>query len=264
MIEKLKEKKYRILSVSWDTNNSGVPIPIHYYFTTDEVEFTPTAIKERDLNIDIYIKNIEYLLSQTKNCRIVIFCPGGDPYKMFLLKIPVICKKYELQFFDFSNLLTVSKFENNPNSVLMISHSQSESININAEMCICIRPDWVNLERIGQMIGRTLRTTNKNKNVYVYHIMPKGYPKFKVIYSNMYSSIDLRSSVNDINSGELINAFKILNLLDPGLTKVTPYDIVAICNQHHNEFHNILLWWKEQKSSISDEIKERLFSIDSI
>ncbi|HOY14937.1 MAG TPA: hypothetical protein PLY70_17440, partial [Saprospiraceae bacterium] len=148
-----------------------------------------------------------------------------------------ICEKLNRDYYEFKQesklkFDQIKKFEESSNSILIIAHSQSEAININADGAIVIRGDWVNQERINQMIGRVRRTTNKNNSIPIYQIVPKGYPNLKTIYTNSCNKTNVHNNNSSIPPDFLFQAFRFLNYLDPGMKNLKPMDIVILCTQN--------------------------------
>jgi len=246
-------KNNKRIEIVWDHTSGVVPIPIHNYYIVDKIEKRPVPIKSRVINTSIYVEAVENLIKQARNVRTVIFLPGGMYYDDLAHKITNICTMYGNTVHHYSSTATLARFEKYLNSVLLITHAASESININAELCITIRIDWINNDRIIQTIGRCLRTTNPNKNVHVFHILPDCYPKYKVMYSNACGLVG-GLPCEELEPIGLINAFKMLNIVT---NDYTPADIVAVCDQE-NKFK--IEWWKKQQSNVPDNLKLKMIS----
>jgi hypothetical protein len=244
--------KNKRITIVWDQTSGVIPNAVHNYYAVDKREMRPVGMKERTLDAFVYIQAVDILMKQIKNARTVIFLPGGVFYNPLVSEITNICKLYGHKVYEYNNTGTIRSFEKYLDSVLLITHAASESINIDCEICITIRIDWVNTDRIIQTIGRCLRTTNPNKELHVYHILPDGYPKYKAMYASSCGKLGV-SPITELEPGGLINAFKMIHLLNTTLDA----DIVAICDYNNNI---TLDWWKKQKSSVPDKTKETLLS----
>jgi len=247
------------LEIIWASRDEEVPIPIHQYLLTEEIEMGKTRIDEKEIDYKKYIVKIEYLLSNFKNIKVVIFYPNYHFDKMIIQEIKSLAEKYLYTFYVYQKINDIEKFEKEKKSILMLSHTYSESINISAEACISIRIDWMNPDRINQIIGRVLRPSNRNRYVYIYHILPNGFPKYKVMYSTSFYKCDIKLSSKEVNVGQLLESFKILKMFDSTLKQITESDIVAVCNQDYNPM--LLDWWLKQKSIIPDDMKKRIYTV---
>ena len=259
----LTQMKYKSITVGW-TQANNIPSINFFYVDTPEYTYGKVLLKGRYIDQDIYIGKIDYLLSQMKSCRVVIFYPPGDAYENIYSPLNQVCTKYNFSLVVYNTLQSVIKFESCMNQVLLISHTESESININAEACICIRPDYLNLDRINQMVGRVLRSTNPNKIVYVYNITPKGYPKYKTIYANSHYLCNVTLNDKDIEPDHLLTGFRTLYSYDKTLSKITGYDIIAICNSSHSKNSQILSFWLNKPSFFTEEMKKLIFDFYDI
>lgn len=190
-----------------------------------------------ELNMKTYCMEIYKILKTLKDKNIAIFIPGGRPLENSRRYFAKICEKLDRDYYEFKQeskrkFEEIKKFEESSSSVLIIAHSQSEAININADGAIVIRGDWVNQERINQMIGRVRRTTNKNNCIPIYQIVPKGYPNLKTIYTNACNKLGVHNNNSSIPPDFLFQSFRYLNFLDPGMKKIKPMDIVVLCTQN--------------------------------
>lgn len=233
----------------------------------DIFEYIPSQNEEKvDLDMKPYCIKIYNLCKNLGEGNDVIFCPGGSCYdkvKSYLYKVCSVLNKdyYEYDPKKKSKFDTLIDFEKSSNSILLIAHSQSESISINASRAFIIRGDWVNQERINQMIGRLTRTTNKNKNIKIFHVVPGGLPKLKLIYSDACNKVGIHNGVSSLNSPALYNAFKIINMVVK-VEDAKPIDIVVLCNQNCNKNKELYDLWLSNKFESSFTKEQKMKIID--
>lgn len=250
-----------------DKINSGrVPTAITYMYLVDGVgdeSYKPIDIKFRDIDIPVYAQAVaSSVLALKDSRRIVIFLPGGKIFKSIFPYIKAYMDQMNREVLVFTKSLNrIHQFESSSNpSVLLLSHELSESINIDAEAAICVRGDWVNTERFGQMISRILRITNPNKTVNIIQIAPSGFPQYKVNYAECCRLMGVHTSGEQISAGELIMAYRVIRAYGYDANTVTPADVVAICNQDHDPQNKkkLLTWWRTQKSVFTSAQQETI------
>jgi hypothetical protein len=238
----------KTITISWD-RASYVPKVKHTYCPIEGVT------SETPVTSPLYLEALEYLLIQRPEERKVIYIPAmkdpslGDA-------IIALCLRLNQSIFPYWSTATIKKFEKQKKSVLLITHQYSESININAEVCILFRPDLMNPVRIGQVMGRCCRTTNPNKEIEMYHLIYPGFPLCRVRYACACFDLEITAET-ELEKHGLLQAFRLLRLMDdsPTLDNTLPADVVAICNQTGPYG---LTWWRDQRSNLSDEEKKRI------
>lgn len=247
-------------------NEGRVPSTITYMYIVKgegEETYKPVPIKSRTLDIELYAHAAASSVASLSNAaRIVMFLPGGEIFRLLLPYINAYMATLNRTVFVFvRGLSIIHRFENCPNPcVLLLSHELSESININAEAAVCVRGDWVNVERFGQMLSRVLRITNPNKCVQIIQVVPEGYPQYKVNYADCCRQLGIHTSGEQIQDGELLMSYRIIRAYGKDINSVTAADIVAICDQNHSPENKtrLLEWWRTQQSSFTPEQQNTL------
>ena len=250
--------KFRLISVPDSCVIEKVPTPIFRIVPTPGNEVTLSAMGERGAD-PVYIDYTLALLAQLPK-RVVIFCPGNlmDDLLQRLTQHLGIYRPI-LKFSKSTKVLV--KAAQIPNSVIVISHAVSEGINVVCDDVIVIRGDWLNKERINQLLGRCLRTINPNKFVTFHQLVPHGIPRLLTLYTNACLTYRLHLKQETANVDLLTSGFRLMMLLDPNLEKTTPADIIAIVNMAKLPPKEMLDWWKDKKSGYNPELQAKIIKL---
>lgn len=193
----------------------------------------------------------------------VLFVPGGNTLQGLIANIQKLCEEKNRELFTFTrSLKVIQKFEKaRGDRLLLMHHEQSECININADSCIVLHPEYVNLGRIKQIVHRVLRTTNRNDIVDVHYICA-GYASYmKAVYSESLRVLNYDSDTL-VTPESMLKALSITRSLGyRSPTLLAPADIVVICNEDFsvNKRKDLYeLWCNSEGLLTQEEIRDLL------
>ena len=237
-----------------------LPTPVFHMMLTDKMQLHFNKPNDRDFEVLDYVRYVQAILNKNLG-RVVVFCPGPTAKFKEMFAHLTAANPTRLVTKFAKSTAVITKFERSGCGIMMVPHSASEAININPDCMIIIRGDWVNKERINQLIGRGLRTTNPLKYVNIYHVLPNGMPRLRTLYTNACLMHNVHLDQVKSMKERLVCSFRLMNVLDEGLKATTSADMVAIINLNDWPVQEMYDWWITQKSAYSDELKKKvLFS----
>jgi len=118
-----------------------------------------------------------------RKTNVAIYLPGGAAGKLLEHRLVTALEAESWQVFKFVRAVSkLQRFQKASRSVVLIGHAHSESINVLASHLIIVRPDWVNVDRFAQIVGRTLRPTSPFDRVQAVCIVAHGVSRLRLAY----------------------------------------------------------------------------------
>ncbi len=146
--------------------------------------------KSNDMERDIRIyKNAISSILQNDHKKIVLLFPAVECYTRRLNPMATdLAGIHKIECTTFCRATSrLETFHNKTKKALLISTVSytSEAINLHADALIIVRPEWINVERYKQTIGRVIRTSNPYKQVTCYNICSSAVNSSIHIYSRL-------------------------------------------------------------------------------
>jgi hypothetical protein len=255
-----------ISSIESNVMQSIIPVAHHTFCQIESQDernkLTPmegrtSAILDRILD---YQQVISDILTTTTCTKCVVFTPGTKDVDFLHSSIR---KSWEV-FVLHKSTRPIFRFEKYVGrSLLLATHAASVGVNINSEMAIIIRPDWMNVNRISQIIGRTLRITNQIPVVEIYHLMPFGVPTYRARLAAALHELGERLDISD--NAPLYNAGAVLvRALGYNWDTLSSIDTVVINLHDYNKPEFTLQLWEKHKvdSVLSEQMVRLLLHLD--
>ena len=249
--------KFRRFEISDESFAGNKPTAIFSFHKTTEEERVTYGVGDRTiLRIKEYAEIIKQLQREHQD-RIAVFY-HNDKDKLTLKELKKILTETGIKIYKFTDSTRViSTFQKEKTAFLLVPSAKSEAINIDCERCVIIRGDWLNPERLYQLINRCLRSTNINKYVYVHHVMPRIYPFIKLKCAEAYFNYNKKIGDN-YNMRLIVAGFSTLCLYDKNFNRVKDADIIALTNLQNIRNEKMLEWWKKQPSLFADNVKQQM------
>lgn len=201
----------------------------------------------------MYLRKIKDLIKELvrgtkKSVHIVLYVPGG------LIEHEVQDYLGEMSIQMFKHTKANDKKERfkefRGDAVLLITHNWTEAINIDCDAAILVHPDWIEINRYKQMVGRITRTTNENDVVKVHVIVASGVSFWRFMWYESLRTIRespfrfMTDDLGDIRADELFATVAIISALGHQIESLSSADIILIVCLCKSE--NYYEWWTKQ------------------
>lgn len=200
-------------------------------FVNEMIDYAGPADKTHIVanNIASYEAALIKIFASIRNGQVAVFVPDGAPGDAISLCLDKNLPGWKCITFTRATS-KLALFAKAPRSVLLINLNKSEALNIVASHLIVVRPDWVNIDRYAQTIGRVLRPTNANLQIPTFLVMPRGVPALRVMYFEANRRLqmeDLDFKPVDFRASELRKAKVALQLCGSDMERAAPAEIFA-------------------------------------
>lgn len=156
-------------------------------------------------------------------------------------------------FYQKTGVNTIPKFNNtNEKAVLLLNSNQNEGINVYANAIIIANPGTMNAERVGQTVGRIVRTGNTNRRVHIYMLCANNYALYRSIYAKCYYSAEWPFPYNTLPDEKYLNkSMQLIKVLGINPIDIIPSDGCILFNDNSVKTYTadmIVDWWSRNIS----------------
>lgn len=144
-------------------------------------------------------------------------------------------------------------------SILLLSSTSNEGLNLLVDNIIMIKPDIYNITRIKQTIGRVLRINNPHRHVNIHFITNGKLGILKLLYAITYTHPQWTFGYDDSPPRSLLlKSETILKLV--GYTDVLNYNLTDYCIIFDMGVNKLDWWTKHQQhSKLTSELINLLY-----
>ncbi len=126
----------------------------------------------------------------------------------------------------------IREFEGEARGVLLVGLDKSEAINIVGSHLLIFRPDWVNIARYRQVIGRLTRQQNWRRSIPVHVVAPRGLPALRLAHyeaARRLAGHGLEGATEGglYPAGRYAHADRVLRVLGSAMGAAAPVEIIA-------------------------------------